>query len=56
MESLFLAIFDLIRGLLSDRVLWGPLVLATALLTLIMLGVAGRVVLWLETMQHHDQA
>ena len=56
MEALLLTIFDLIGNLLSGRNLWGVLALATALLTLTLLGVAGRVAIWLETIQYRDRA
>lgn len=56
MGTVLLAIFDLIRDLLSATNLRGTLALATVLLTLTLLGVAGRIVLWLETFQYRDEA
>jgi hypothetical protein len=56
MRTLYLAIFELIRDLLSGRTLWGVLALATILWTFTVLGVTGRLVLWLETIQSRDRA
>jgi hypothetical protein len=55
MESFVLAIFDLVRDLLSGRSLWGILTVTVGLLTLTLLGVTGRVVLWLETIHSREQ-
>lgn len=56
MEAVLVAMFDLIRGLLSASNLWGALALATTVLTLTLLGAAARIVLWLETLQYRNEA
>lgn len=49
MLSVISALADLIRGLLLGRPLWGVLTLTVVLLTLTLLGITARVLLWLET-------
>ena len=49
MLSVVSALADLIRGLLVSRPPWGVLTLTAVLLTLTLLGITARIVLWLET-------
>lgn len=49
MEPLATGIVDLIRSVLSGRDLWATLTVTGSLLTLtLLLGIAGRIALWLE--------